>query len=263
MEVIAIYLAAGAAAGLGAGLFGIGGGLIIVPVLLFVFAQQGINDDISVHLAVGSSLATIIVTSLSSIRAHYRLGNIIWSVYPPLAAGLVVGALGGAQIAGLLPGEAMRSIFAAFVLIMALRMATGGQPPAHRTLPKTPGLAGTGTVVGAISSIVGIGGGSLMVPFFAWCGVDMRKAVGTSAATGFPIAVAGTVGFMLAGVEAHGALPAGSTGFVYWPGVAGIAVASVLLAPVGAKLASRLPQRRLKQAFAVFLVVVGIRLMLK
>ncbi|WP_435100997.1 sulfite exporter TauE/SafE family protein [Arhodomonas sp. AD133] len=263
MEVLLIYLAVGIAAGFASGLFGIGGGLIIVPVLLAVFAWQGVDPAVATHLAVGSSLATIIVTSISSLRAHWRLDNILWATWRPLAVGLVLGAIAGAQIAGLMPGDLLRSVFAAFVLIMAVRMALGGQPPAHRQVPGAAGLGATGVGIGAISSIVGIGGGSLTVPFLAWCGVEMRRAVGTSAACGLPIALAGTAGFVIAGgLHARAALPAGSTGFIYWPAVAGIAAASVLLAPVGARLASRLPQRTLKRAFALFLAVVGVRLFL-
>ncbi|MCS4505918.1 hypothetical protein KBTX_01123 [wastewater metagenome] len=262
METLIAYLLTGAAAGFASGLFGIGGGLIIVPTLLGVFALQGLSTDIATHLAVGSSLATIIVTSLSSLRAHARLGNIRWAVWRPLAAGLAVGAIGGAQIAGMMPGEMLRSIFGIFAVVMALRMALGGQPPAHRQVPGHAGLASTGVGFGVISSIVGIGGGSLTVPFLAWCGVPMRYAVGTSAAAGLPIALAGSLGFVISGgIHATSELPSGATGFVYWPAVAGLAAASVLLAPVGARLASRLPQHILKRAFALLLVVVGVRLL--
>ncbi|MBA1149007.1 sulfite exporter TauE/SafE family protein [Ectothiorhodospiraceae bacterium WFHF3C12] len=261
MEALLIYLAAGIVAGLASGLFGIGGGLIIVPVLLFAFGLADVDPAISMHLALGTSLMTIVVTSASSLRAHHRLGGIMWPVFRPLAVGLVVGAVGGAQIAGALPSETLQYVFAVFVLIMAARMALGGQPPAHRRLPGTAGLVSTGGVIGVISSIVGIGGGSLSVPFLVWCGTEMRKAVGTSAACGFPIAVSGAAGYVIAGWGA-GNLPAWSTGYVYWPAFAGIAVASVLLAPVGAKLAHRLPQNVLKRIFAAFLVIVGLRLIL-
>jgi len=261
METLLIYLAAGACAGLASGLFGIGGGLIIVPVLLFSFRLVGVADSVTMHLALGTSLATIVVTSLSSLRAHHKLGGIMWPVFRPLAVGLVIGAVAGAQIAGALSNDVLQSVFAVFVLLMAARMAVGGQPPAHRTVPGTPVLVATGGVFGIISSIVGIGGGSLNVPFLVWCGTEMRKAVGTSAACGFPIAVAGAAGYVIAGWH-HPDLPTWSTGFVYWPGFAGIAVASVLLAPVGARLAHRLPQPVLKRTFALFLVIVGGKLLL-
>lgn len=261
MEALLIYLAAGAVAGLASGLFGIGGGLIIVPVLLFAFGLADVDAGVVMHLALGTSLMTIVVTSASSLRAHHRLGGIMWPVFRPLAVGLVIGAVGGAQIAGALPSDVLESIFAVFVLLMAARMAIGGQPPAHRRLPGTPALVGTGGVIGVVSSIVGIGGGSLTVPFLVWCGTEMRKAVGTSAACGFPIAVSGAAGYVIAGWGAP-ELPAWSTGYVFWPAFAGIAAASVLLAPVGAKLAHRLPQPVLKRIFAAFLVIVGLRLLL-
>ncbi|WP_440997626.1 sulfite exporter TauE/SafE family protein [Arhodomonas sp. SL1] len=263
MEILAIYLLAGASAGFASGLFGIGGGLIIVPVLLAVFAWQGMDPAVATHLAIGSSLATIIVTSISSLRAHWRLENILWAVWRPLALGLVAGALAGAQVAGLMPGDLLQGVFGTFVLVMAARMAFGGQPPAHRSVPGPLGLGAVGVGIGAVSSIVGIGGGSLTVPFLAWCAVPMRAAVGTSAAAGLPIAAAGTVGFIIAGgLHARAELPEWATGFIYWPAVAGITAASVLLAPVGARLASRLPQHILKRAFAVFLVLVGARLLI-
>ena len=263
METFAIYLAAGACAGFSAGLFGIGGGLIIVPALLFVFALQGMPSNLAVHLAVGSSLATIVFNALSSMRAHWRLGNILWPVFRPLAAGLVVGALAGAQIAGALPGDLLTGVFAVFVLATAVQIALGGTPKAHRGVPGRTGLALAGGIVGALSSLVGIGGGSLTVPYLIWRGVEMRRAVGTSAACGLPIALSGTIGFAVAGGSRAASLPAWSTGYIYWPAVGGMALASVVFAPLGARLASRLPQARLRTAFALFLVVVGVRLLLE
>lgn len=260
METVLIYAMAGAVAGLAAGVFGIGGGLVIVPVLLVVFDQQGISELVSVHLAVGTSLATIIVTSLSSIHSHYRLGNVLWPVLRPLTVGLIAGALLGSWIASWLPGNLLRRVFALFAFAMALRMAFAGQPPASRTLPGHSGLAATGVGIGSVASIVGIGGGGLTVPFLVWCGTPMRNAVGTSSASGMPVALAGTLGYILAG-SGQPVLPAGSTGYVYWPAVVGITSVSVFLAPMGARLAARLPAMVLKRAFAVFLVFVGLSLL--
>lgn len=256
-----IYLVAGVAVGLGSGLFGIGGGLIVVPVLLPVFAAQGLTTDVAMHVAVGSSLATIVVTTSSSARAHWKLGNIVGKALPWLIGGLVVGSFTGSQIAAAVPGRTLQLIFGAFVLLLAVRMALVGQAPPGRVMPRPPIVTGVGGIIGTISGLVGIGGGALTVPFLSWTGVEMRKAVGTSAASGVCVAIAGALGFVVAGLGETG-LPAWSTGYIYWPAVLGITLASVFTAPVGAKLASRLPAVVLRRAFAVFLVVVGLRMLL-
>ncbi|MBY5268549.1 sulfite exporter TauE/SafE family protein [Spiribacter salinus] len=255
-----IYFVAGVAVGLGSGLFGIGGGLIVVPVLLPVFAAQGLGTDVAMHVAVASSLATIVVTTASSARAHWKLGNIVGRALPWLISGLVVGSFAGAQIAAAVPGRALQIIFGAFVILLAVRMALVGQVPPGRVMPPPPVVTGVGGVIGTIAGMVGIGGGALIVPFLAWTGVEMRKAVGTSAASNVCVAIAGTLGFIVAGVGEAG-LPDWSTGYIYWPAVGGITLASVFTAPLGAKLASRLPAQVLRRAFAAFLVVVGLKML--
>jgi uncharacterized membrane protein YfcA len=261
LGLVISYLAAGMTVGLASGLFGIGGGVIVVPVLLIIFAAQGMSADVAMHLAVGSSLATIVVTGLSSARAHWRLGNIVMQALPWLAGGLVAGALAGAQIAAALPGDVLRLVFGVFLLAMAVQLLFFGQPRSSHGVPAPAIVAGVGAVIGTISSLVGIGGGTLVVPFLAWTGVAMRQAVGTSAAAGVCIAIAGTLGFILAGTGDE-QLPAWSTGYIYWPAVAGITVSSVFMAPLGARLASHLPATWLRRAFALFLVAVGLRLLL-
>lgn len=253
------YLLAGVFVGLASGLFGIGGGVIVVPVLLAIFAAQGLTFDIAMHIAVGSSLATIVITGMSSAHAHWKLGNIVKTALPWLVSGLVVGALAGSQIAAALPGDVLRMIFAVFLLIIAARLVLSKQPPANRKMPHPTIVAIVGGVIGVISSFVGIGGGAMVVPFLAWCGVAMRQAVGTSSAAGVCIAMAGSLGFILAGTG-DDQLPAYSSGYVYWPAVLGITVSSVFFAPLGARLASRLPSHWLRRGFALFLVVVSLRL---
>ena len=260
MLFLVLYLLAGVFVGIASGLFGIGGGTIVVPVLLAIFAAQNLTPDIAMHLAVGSSLATIVVTGMSSARAHWQLGNVLTTALPWLVAGLVAGALGGAQIAAALPGDVLRTVFAIFLIAMAARMASSKQPPAGRVLPHPAIVLVVGIVIGVISSLVGIGGGAMMVPFLAWGGVAMRQAVGTSSAAGVCLAIAGSIGFVLAGTG-EDQLPAWSSGYVYWPAVIGITVSSVLFAPLGARLASRLPSLLLRRGFAVFLVLVSIRLL--
>lgn len=253
---------AGAFAGFAAGLFGIGGGVIIVPALLAALRFDGVPESVAMHLAIGSSLATIVLTAISSVRAHWRLGNIQAGIVPWLGGGLVVGAFTTAQFASAIEGDWLRLGFATFCVAMAVRLTLVGQPATGGHPPARPWIALFGLGVGALSSLVGIGGGAMVVPYLQWCGLEMRRAVGTSAAGGLLIAVAGALGFVLAG-RAAGAdlpLPAGSSGFVYWPGVASVSLCGVFLAPVGARLASRLPQQRLRQAFAAFLLTVGLLL---
>ncbi|MFO7857335.1 MAG: sulfite exporter TauE/SafE family protein [Ectothiorhodospiraceae bacterium] len=250
LTTLLTYLLAGAVAGLIAGLFGLGGGVVMVPVLLVVFAAQGLPEAVIMHMAVGSSLAVIVVTSLSSLRAHHRLGGVAWPVVARMAGGIAAGALAGAWLADTLSANALQNVFAVFLVAVAVKMGLGLNPaPGSRPFPGTLLLAAAGAVIGALSALVGIGGGTLTVPFLSWAGMAMRRAVGTSAACGLPIAAAGAAGFML-------------TGYVYWPAVGGLAAASVLVAPVGARLAHRLPGALLQRLFAALLLVVAARLLL-
>ncbi len=255
------YLVLGAFAGVMAGLLGVGGGLIVVPVLAWIFHDQQINDAIIMHLAIGTSLATIVVTSISSVRAHHQRGAVLWSVVWRLTPGIVIGAWVGAIVADALPSVVLSKVFALFVLAVAAQMAFGAKPAPHRGLPGAVGMATTGGVIGTVSAIVGIGGGSLTVPFLTWCNTTMRQAVATSAACGLPIALAGAIGFIVTGLGAADR-PAWSLGYVYSPALVGIAVASMLSAPLGAKLAHTLPTEILKKIFAVFLTLVGTKMLL-
>jgi uncharacterized membrane protein YfcA len=263
MDILALYIVTGAFVGLIAGLFGVGGGLIIVPVLVFIFTSSTAHfaPAIVMPLAIGTSLATIMVTSISSVRAHHLHGAVLWPVVGRLTPGIVVGALAAAAIVDYLPGDSLRVIFGVFELLVAALMGFGVSAAPHRQLPGWGGTSLAGGVIGAVSGVVGIGGGTLTVPFLVWCNVGMRQAVASSAACGLPIALAGTLGFMIAGWSETRSLP-GSTGYVYWPAFAGIALASVLCAPVGAKLAHNLPTATLKRVFALFLAFLGLRMLL-
>ena len=261
MEFLLIYLLAGAVAGVLAGLLGVGGGIVIVPALVCAFRAQGFPEHLLVHMAVGTSLATIVLTSISSVRAHHRRGSVLWPLFWRLMPSIVVGSLLGAVIADWLPSDVLRTVFAVFVLAVAVQMGLGAKPSPHRELPETLGTSAAGVVIGSLSAIVGIGGGSLTVPFLVWCNTAMRNAVSVSAACGLPIAVAGSLGFLATGLNETG-LPPWSTGYLYWPAGAGIAVTSVLFAPLGARLAHQIPADRLKRFFALFLAVVGVRMLL-
>jgi uncharacterized membrane protein YfcA len=257
---IAAYLGTGVLSGLLAGLFGVGGGVVVVPALIWVFTHVGMTSDWVPHLAVGTSLASILGTGGASAYAHHRRGAVRWDLVGRLAPWILLGAWLGSAIAGLLEGEWLRRIFAVFLLYVGVRMLW----PRGRGVPKGPpgtagiGLAGTG--IGTLSALVGIGGGTLTVPFLARSGLDMRHAVATSAGCGLPIALAGALGFLAVGWGREG-LPPGSTGFVYWPAVAAILLASMPTAPLGARLAHALPVHVLKRVFAVLVLAVAVRLM--
>ena len=258
MELLA-YLLIGAIAGLMAGLLGVGGGLVIVPALAVMFASQGFADTTLMHFAIGTSLATIVVTSLSSLLAHHRRGSVDWRIVRGMAPSIVVGALGGARLAGYVSSTGLGVFFGVFELLVALQLACAFRPAAHRPVPRKAGLGLAGAVIGAVSALLGIGGGTLTVPFLLWSRVDIRSAVGTAAACGLPIAMGGAAGFAMGSVPAAPAQGL-STGFIYWPAVAGIVLASVSMAPVGTRLAHQLPRQRLQRVFAVVLAVVGLKM---
>ena len=256
MDVLIIYLFVGAFAGLIAGLFGVGGGLVIVPVLVYVFTKQGMHEAVLVHLAIGTSLATIVFTSISSVRAHHKRGAVLWPIVWRLTPGIILGALIGALIADLMPSSLLRRFFAFFEWVIAAQLLIDFKAKPSRRVPGSGALFWVGNGIGSISAIIGIGGGTLTVPFLVWCNVLMREAVATASACGLPIALAGTVGFMWMGYTQTN-LPDWSIGYLYLPALLGIVVASMLLAPVGAMLAHKLPAAKLKRAFGVFLLILG------
>lgn len=254
-----LLLFTGAIAGILAGLLGIGGGIIIVPALVFVYKLQGVDQNIMMHSAIGTSLATIVFTSISSIRAHQSHDAILWPVFKQLTPGILLGAFLGSFIADALPSNTLKMMFAPFMILIAIQMALGKQPKPHRQLPGKLGMFTAGSIVGAISSLFGIGGGSLNVPFMTWCNVTIQKAVATSAAVGLPIAIAGSIGFIWSGWGVPNR-PEWSLGYINIIAMFSIVVMSALTAPLGAKLAHTLPSKQLKRAFAVVLVVLAIKL---
>lgn len=258
MTDLLILLLTGSVAGVLAGLLGIGGGILIVPVLVFVFRYQGVDPTIIMHLAIGTSLATIVITSLSSIREHQAHGAIIWSIVKAMTPSILVGAFIGSFIAKGLSSDTLRLIFAPFMLLVAWQMAFGKPPKAQRELPEKLGLLSAAGVIGALSSLLGIGGGALNVPFMAFCNVSVRKAVATSAAIGFPIALAGTIGFIVSGWNMT-QLAAWHIGYVDTKAALSIVIASALTAPIGAKLTHIMPVNSLKKAFACLLLIGAIK----
>ena len=258
---LAGFLLTGVLSGLLAGLFGVGGGVIMVPALILLYGHLGIGGDWVPHLAVGTSLATIVGTGAASALAHHRRGGVRWDLVARLTPGIVLGTWAGAVIAGVMPGLWLKRLFAAFLIYVGLRMLIPSRAVAPRPLPGTPGIWAVGGGIGTLSALVGIGGGTITVPFLARCGVGLRQAVGTSAACGVPIAVAGAIGYVVVGWGRTG-LPDMSSGFVYWPAVLIMLVASMPTAPLGARLAHALPVNLLKRAFGCFLLLVAVRLAL-
>jgi uncharacterized membrane protein YfcA len=254
--LIVVFVAIGAIVGFLAGLLGIGGGMTMVPLLTMIFTREGFPLDHVVHMAVATSTATIVFTSISSAREHHRHGAVLWGVVAGLAPGIVVGSLAGPQIVGRMSTSWLAGFFGVFVAASATQMLFDRKPKPTRDLPGPGGLFGVGGGIGLISSMVGAGGGFLSVPFMTWCNVKIHNAVATSAALGLPIAVAGTIGFVIAGLAAEG-MPRYSLGYIYLPALAAIVAASVLVAPVGARTAHRWPVKKLKRAFALLLYVLA------
>ena len=258
---ILVYLCCGAVAGVLAGLLGVGGGIVIVPMMVAVFPSQGIPAEYVQQIALGTSLASIMITSISSSRAHHKRGAVHWDIFRNITPGILLGTFLGGLVATHMPTLFLKVFFICFLGFVSLQMLSNYRPPASREMPGALGTAGVGGVIGLISSFVGIGGGTLSVPFMSFCNVPLHHAVSTSAAIGFPIAVAGTLGYIVGGWNAPG-LPAGCVGFVNLMAFFGIAAASFMTAPIGARLSHSLPTAKLKKGFAVFLIIVALRMLL-
>lgn len=260
MTFLAAYAVLGLVSGFIAGLLGVGGGLVLVPVLSWMYTHEGFPAEYNIHMALGTSLAVIVMTSISSLRAHHSHGAVRWAAVRRIAPGIVLGTLAGAIVAAWLPDRGLRWLFVAFLFYAATQMLMGFKANPHRELPGWPGMTLAGSVIGLVSSWVGIGGGTLSVPFLNWCNVRFQEAIGTSAAIGFPIAVSGAAGYALSGQVAAG-MPAYSIGFVYLPALAAVALFSMVTAPLGARLTHSLPVARLKKIFAGLLYLIGLRML--
>ncbi len=255
--LVAELLALGTVVGFLAGLLGIGGGMMMVPAMTLILTQRGVESGLAVKMAIATSMATILFTSLSSVRAHHQLGAVRWPIARAMAPGIVVGGLlAGAGAFAVLKGQGLALLFAAFIGYTALQMMLDKKPRPGRALPGPWGQAGVGAGVGFISGLLGAGGAFLSVPFMTWCNVPPRHAVGTSAALGFPIALASTAGYLIAGRGLAPALP-GAMGYLYLPALLIVALASVMLAPWGARTAQRIDVVLLKRLFAVLLLALA------
>ncbi|WP_417307558.1 sulfite exporter TauE/SafE family protein [Devosia sp.] len=257
---LSVVLVAGLAAGILAGLLGVGGGIIIVPVLYQLFTTMNIDPDVRMHVAVATSLSTIIVTSLSSVRSHHKRGAVDFPLLRSWAPSVFVGVVLGTILAGFLKGWVLTAIFATVALIVALRMVFRREGNAvFNDFPNQPVKIGLGGVVGLISTMMGIGGGTLSVPFLTFFGYDMRRAVGTAAAMGFVIAVPGTIGYIILGWGEPN-LPPLSLGYVNVLCTALLIPCTVIAAPWGARIAHAIPQRALQLCFAFFLFITSAKM---
>ncbi|HYF44035.1 MAG TPA: sulfite exporter TauE/SafE family protein [Ramlibacter sp.] len=240
-----------------AGLLGIGGGMLMVPFITIILSGRGVPPDLAVKMAIATSMATIIFTSISSVRAHHKRGAVRWDIVKRLAPGIVIGSLvSSLGVFALLKGSHLAIFFGLFVGFSATQMFLDKKPKPTRQMPGTGGQLAAGGVIGFLSGLVGAGGGFISVPFMAWCNVAIHNAVATSAALGFPIAVANVAGYVVSGLTVTG-LPAGSFGYIWLPALVVIALCSVFTAPLGARAAHALPVGKLKRVFASILYLLA------
>jgi len=251
-----LYLLLGAFVGMLAGLLGVGGGLIIVPILAAIFVYHGLPDAIIMHLALGTSLASILFTSISSVYSHHKHQAVIWVHAVKLTPGILLGAWFGGLFASILSSDILKPVFAIFELLVAAYMLWGTKASTHNTSPSLINFNISGGAIGFVSSIVGIGGGSMTVPWLMWHGSNIHNAIATSAAVGFPIAVGGTISYLYAGWN-HALLPQYALGFIYLPALFSITLSSVFFAPLGARLAHKLEVSKLKRVFAFLLIALA------
>ena len=254
------YPLLGVFAGFVAGLFGVGGGLTLVPVLFMIFSAENFPQAHLMHLTLGTSMATIVLTSISSMRAHHSYGAVRWDIVKGLAPGLMFGTLGGSLFAGMVPTRPLAIAFTTIVYYASLQIALDFKPKAQRGLPGTPALFGVGAAIGVVSSLVAAGGGFMSIPFMVFCNVAIHQAVGTSSMLGFPIAIAGFVGYLIAGWGTPG-LPPYTVSYIYLPAFVGVVSMSILVAPLGARVAHSLPVKPLKRAFGVFLALLATKML--
>jgi uncharacterized membrane protein YfcA len=255
------YLAIGLAVGFFAGLLGIGGGAVMVPMLVFAFGAQGLPAEHVMHMALGTAMGVIMFTSLSSMRAHHAHASVDWAIARAMAPGILAGAFCAALVAGLIATRPLALLFTGLVFYAATQILFDLRPRRSRALPGRAGLFGAGAAIGAVSSLLAAGGAFLCIPFLAWCSVPLRRAIGTAAAVGLPIAVAGVLGYVVQGLRVDG-LPDASIGYVYLPALALVAATSMLAAPLGARLAHRLPVKRLRIIFALLLYALATRMLI-
>jgi uncharacterized membrane protein YfcA len=259
IEIVSASTLLGLLAGIMAGLFGIGGGMIIVPALVLLFSAQEFPEKLVLIMSIATSLATIIFTSISSVVTHHRLGAVEWKKVFRLAPGIMMGAAAGAVIASHLEVDLLRVIFIGYLLYVGAQMAMQTKPKPGRSTSSRALDFLVAILIGLMSSLVGIGGGTLTVPYLVFFQTPMRNAVAVSSACGLPIAIASSVSYAFLGHNVP-QLPEWSLGYIYLPAFAGILSASILTAPMGARLANRLPAQKLKRYFSLLIFIMAIKM---
>ncbi|MDR3504231.1 MAG: sulfite exporter TauE/SafE family protein [Legionella sp.] len=257
-----IYLLIGAFTGIVAGLFGIGGGLVVIPSLVLVFQQMGvIPANMIMHVAVGTSLAIMIITSLSAVRSHHKVGNVLWSVLQKLWPGLVAGTISGSVLAAKIPNAWLKTFFGIFLLFVAIKMLFDKPNEHSESFPKQWIIFIICFFIGLTSGLLGVGGGILIVPFMTYCGIPARKIAGISNSCAFTIALIGTITFIITGLHETAAIPY-TLGYVYWPAILLVGATSSMFAPIGTKLHYKLPVHQLKYGFIVLLILTSLKMLL-
>jgi uncharacterized protein len=262
MDWVAAYLLLGGTVGLLGGLFGIGGGTVLVPILLLLFDAQHFPPEHLLHLALGTSMATIIFTAMASLYKHHQHKAVNWPVVRIITPGILTGTALGALLSTRIPTQFLGLLFGLFVYFAAAQILLDLQPPASRTLPGKHAIRFFGVFAGALSCLVSIGGGTIVIPYLLWRNMDLRHAIGTSAAISFPVAIGGTAAYIATGLHTPG-LPPYTLGYVYLPCIVWTAIASVMTAPLGAKAAHRMNIAALRKLFAVILLALATKLVFK
>ncbi|MGL4209260.1 MAG: sulfite exporter TauE/SafE family protein [Candidatus Adiutrix sp.] len=262
LSILLMYMLFGAIAGVLAGLLGVGGGLILVPIIAYTLPLQGIDTPYNHLMALGTSLATIAFTSVSSFMSHHKNGAVRWDIVKSITPSILVGTFSGGYFVGFVPIVFLKVFFVFFLCYVGVQMLLNIRPSAGRQIPSFAGNSAAGLVIGLVSSFVGIGGGALSVPYLSWCNLPIHKCIGTSAVIGFPIAIAGTLGYIVSGLKVD-VLPEYTIGFIFLPALMGIAMVSIFTAPLGARLAHSLPVAKLKKCFAFLLFGMGTQMLYK
>ena len=257
VSLILELAALGLCTGFLAGLLGIGGGMVMVPFLTWMLGQRGVQADLAVKMAIATSMATILFTSISSVRAHHKKGAVRWDLVKGLVPGIVLGSLvASLGIFAVVKGASLAIFFGGFVGFSATQMFLDKKPAPTRQMPGFAGKLGAGGLIGLLSGLVGAGGGFISVPIMTWCNVAIHNAVATSSALGFPIALANVTGYVISGMSLQ-ELPPYAFGYLWLPALVVIASCSVFMAPIGAATAHKLPVKQLKRVFACMLYLLA------
>lgn len=262
LEIILLLLLAGSAAGLIAGLFGVGGGIVVIPVTLWVLDIQGVSSEYIQHLAIGTSFFVMMFTTFVSSWGHYRKKSIRWDILKPMVPGIILGSVGGSLLASLIPSRGLQYVFIIFAYAISLKTLIGFNPKSSWSLPGAAGIFGIGSFIGSVSSLLGIGGGVFNVPFMLSCKVPVKQAIGTSAALSWGIAITGAISYLVSGLKVDN-LPEGSLGFCYLPIALVLVVTTSIFAPLGVRLAHRLSSERLQIVFGILLFAVTTQILFK